>query len=116
MVNVMNKPTRYYSNKQEKRTAKVLGGVVQSGSGCTAFAKGDVSTTKCLIECKTSVTEKKSFSIKKEVLDKIEEQAFSMKKPYPILAFNFGNNTDNYYVLNERTFRQFKDYLESLDP
>lgn len=111
----MNKPTRYYSDKQEKRTAKVLGGSVQVGSGCSSFAKGDVSTEKCLIECKTSVTEKKSFSIKRDVLDKIEEQAFSMKKPYPILAFNFGEDTPNYYVLNERTFKQFQDFLESFD-
>ena len=111
----MNKPTRYYSDKQEKRTAKVLGGKVQAGSGCSAFVKGDVSTDKCLIECKTSTTEKKSFSVKREVLDKIEEQAFAMRKPYPVLAFNFGDNEENYYVINERTFIQFQEFLNTLD-
>ena len=36
----MNKnSTRYYSNKQEKRVAKILNGKKQSNSRATAFAK-----------------------------------------------------------------------------
>lgn len=108
----MRKPTRYYSDKQEKRTAKRLGASVQTSSGSSAFLKGDVVSEKCLIECKTNETEKKSVSIKKEWLDKIDEQCFAMGKKYPILAFDFGG-TDNYYVINEQLMKKFIEYLDN---
>jgi hypothetical protein len=59
--------TRYYSDRHEKRTAKNIGAKVQTSSGSSSFLKGDVISTKCLIECKTSTSGKKSFSIKKEI-------------------------------------------------
>lgn len=34
----MNKPTRYYSNKQEKHIAKSVKGKQTSNSGATAFS------------------------------------------------------------------------------
>lgn len=107
----MSKPTRYYSDKHEKRTAKKLGGSVQISSGSSPFYKGDVFTQSCLVECKTCVEERKSFSIKKEWLTKVREQALAMGKQYPILAFDFGSG-ENYYVLDERTFRQFVSFVE----
>lgn len=107
-----NKPTRYYSDKQEKRTAKNLGAKVQTSSGSSAFLKGDVVSEKCLIECKTSETVKKSVSVKKEWLDKIDEQCFAMGKKYPVLAFDFGDG-ENYYVLNEQLMKKFIEYLDS---
>lgn len=108
----MNKPTRYYSDKHEKRTAKNLGAKVQTSSGSSDFLKGDVISDTCLIECKTCTTEKKSFSIKKEWLDKIEEQCFEMRKRYPILAFDFGDG-DNYYIINEKTMKKFIEFLNN---
>ena len=104
------KPTRYYSDKQEKRTAKKLGAKVQTSSGSSDFLKGDVVSDTCLIECKTCVTEKKSFSIKKEWLDKVDEQCYAMGKRYPILAFDFGDS-ENYYVLPESVMKKFVEYL-----
>ena len=104
--------TRYYSDKQEKRTAKNLNAKVQTSSGSSAFLKGDVVSDTCLIECKTSMSEKKSFSIKKEWLDKIEEQCFEMRKRYPILAFDFGDG-ENYYVLNEKVMKKFIEFLNN---
>ena len=104
--------TRYYSDKQEKRTAKNLNATVQTSSGSSAFLKGDVVSDTCLIECKTSMSEKKSFSIKKEWLDKIEEQCFEMRKRYPILAFDFGDG-ENYYVLNEKVMKKFIEFLNN---
>ena len=103
--------TRYVSNKHEKRTAKALGGNLQISSGSSEFLKGDVVTSECLVECKTAMTEKQSFSIKKEWLTKIDEQCFAMGKTYPILAFDFGDGT-NYYVLNEKTMKRFIEFLE----
>ena len=70
----MTKPTRFYSNRQEKAVAKAVGGKQVSNSGATAFSKGDVRTADWLIECKTCTTEKKSFSIKKEGLERIKKK------------------------------------------
>lgn len=104
------KPTRYYSDKQEKRTAKKLGAKVQTSSGSSDFLKGDVVSDTCLIECKTAESEKKSVSIKKEWLEKIDEQCYSMGKRYPILAFDFGDE-QNYYIIPERVMKKFIEYL-----
>ena len=106
------RPTRFYSSKQEKQVAKAVGGKKVANSGATAFNKGDVTTDSFLVECKTCMTEKKSFSIKKEWLEKNKEEAFEMGKSYSVLAFNFGPDTDNYYVIDERLFRILKEHLE----
>lgn len=107
------KPTRFYSNQQEKKVAKAVSGKKVANSGATAFNKGDVTTDNILIECKTCTTEKKSFSIKKEWLEKNKEEAFEMGKSYSVLAFNFGPNTDNYYIIDEKTFKEFKEVIEN---
>lgn len=107
--------TRYYSSKQERKVAKTIKGKTISNSGAASFVGGDVQNDYILVECKTCIQEKKSMSIKKEWLDKIEEEAFAMNKQYYTLAFNFGEDTDNYYVLNERSFKLFMEYVESLN-
>ena len=107
----MNRPTRFFSNKQEKQVAKAIGGKQTANSGATPFSKGDVVTDNILIECKTCTHEKKTFSIKKEWLDKNKEEAFAMRKQYSALAFNFGPNTDNYYVIDEKMFKILQDLL-----
>ena len=108
----MTKPTRFYSNRQEKAVAKAVGGKQVSNSGATAFSKGDVRTADWLIECKTCTTEKKSFSIKKEWLEKNKEEAFAMNKDYSALAFDFGDG-DNYYIVDEKTFIRMKEALDN---
>ena len=56
--------TRYASATQEKRVANKLGGKVSSNSGAGLFNKGDivVEDASLLIECKTCMEPKKSFS------------------------------------------------------
>ena len=107
----MNRPTRFYSNKQEKAVARKLGGRQVANSGATAFSKGDVRTDEWLIECKTATTEKQSFSIKRSWLDKNREEAFAMRKSYNALCFDFGDS-DRYYIIDERTFIKMKEALE----
>ena len=107
----MNKPTRWYSNRQEKAVAKAVGGKQTANSGATAFSKGDVRTDRWLIECKTTCKEKSSFSIKKEWLTKNKEEAFAMGKPYNALCFDYGTG-ERYYVIDEKTFKVLKNYLE----
>lgn len=102
------KPTRFYSDRQEKAVAKALGGRQTSNSGATAFVKGDVLTDDWSIECKTSTTEKVSFSIKKAWLEKNKEEAFAMGKSNSALCFDFGDNGTRYYVIDEKTFKNLK--------
>ena len=109
-----NKPTRYYSKKQEDRTAKNLGGKTVPNSGAAKFYGGDVKLDDFLIECKTMTTEKQSMSIKKEWLDKTKEEALSQRKRFYSLAFDFGGN-ENYYVIDEKTFKYFINLLNDLE-
>jgi hypothetical protein len=106
------KSTRYFSNKQEKRVAKTVGGKKTANSGATLFSKGDVRTNQFLIECKTCMKEQKSFTLQKEWFKKNEEEAFAMGKPYNALVFDFGDN-EQHYVINEKLFKILVDYLES---
>ena len=96
--------TRYYSNRQERKVAKAVGGRKTANSGATDFNKGDAVTANWLIECKTCTSEKKSFTIKKDWLDKNKEEAFACRKEYNAVAFDFGGK-DNYYIIDEQTFK-----------
>lgn len=109
----MNRPTRFYSKRQETAVAKALGGKRTANSGATKFSKGDVRTDEWLVECKTCEKAKASFSIKREWLDKNREEAFAMSKSYNALAFDFGNGSKRYYVVDEKTFIKMKEALET---
>lgn len=107
------RPTRYYSNLQEKKVAKNIGGNRSSNSGATSFQKGDVTTDDFLIECKTCVQEKKSFSIKHEWLKKLREEARSMGKPHHALLFNYGGfESENYCIITEKDLKLFITLLQ----
>ena len=107
--------TRDYSDKQEKHIAKVTGGKVQSNSGGTKFGGGDVHTNKFLIEAKTPTKEQTSFTIKKEWIIKMREQAYEQGKEESVLAFRFDPNIDtDLYVLSQRQFLEYLRYKEDL--
>ena len=105
--------TRDFSTIQEKYLAKLLNGKVQPNSGGTKFSGGDVITEHFLIEAKTSMKDRKSFSIKQEWIRKAEEQAFEQNKEESVVAFNFEPNGENFFILNEQQFRDYLDYKES---
>lgn len=112
----MNKSsTKYYSNKQEKQIADKLSGHKQANSGATNFVKGDIVLSDWLIEAKTAVREKQSFSIKKEWMEKNKEEAFAMNKTHQAIVFNFGgDNTvfaDNYFIISASDFELFVNLL-----
>ena len=105
--------TRDYSDKQEKHIAKVTGGKVQSNSGGTKFGGGDVHTDKFFIEAKTPAIERKSFTIRKDWLEKMKEQAFEQGKEEAVLAFRFSpEDKTDMYVLNEKQFLEYLKYKE----
>lgn len=96
------KPTRYFSNRQEKQVAKDLGGRCTSNSGATDFGgKGDVLLDKVLVECKTKTAHTSSISIKKEWFEKNTQEKVFMGKPYSVVAFNFGPDEENYYIIDQ---------------
>lgn len=77
-----------HSLRQERKLAKRLNGRVTPGSG-NQFTKGDVQLKKVMrIECKA--TEKKSFRVTKEMIDKIEEAAMSSGE-LPAIEINLVN-------------------------
>ena len=105
-----NKPTRHFSKIQEKQVAKLIGGKTTPNSGATPYIKGDVVKNDIdnswLIECKTCTTNKQSFAIKKEWLTSTKKQAFESGKLYYALAFNYGPNQENYYIIDEKKFKE----------
>lgn len=106
--------TRDYSDMQEKHIAKVTGGKVQSNSGGTKFGGGDVHTDKFFIEAKTPMIERKSFTIMKDWINKLQEQTFEQGKEEGVLAFRFSpNDKTDMYVLNERQFIEYLRYKEN---
>lgn len=107
-----NHPTRYYSSKQERSVAKSVGGTTTKNSGATPFDKGDITSNNFLIECKTKTKDSQSISIKKEWIEKVEEESLFMGKPYSALAFNFGGESKNYYIISEELFNILLGRLE----
>ena len=106
------KTTREASLRQEKAIAKTIGGKRTPNSGATKFSKGDITCNNMLIEAKTCMSPKTSFSIKKAWLEKLREERFAMSKMYSALCFDFGDEGARYYIIDEPTFLEFKDYVE----
>lgn len=102
MVN--QEATRYFSDRQEKRVAKLLGGKQTSNSGAGKWLKGDVVVegASLMVECKTQVELKDSFRIKKEWLEKNLTEAKQSHYLSGCLAFNFGPDQENYFIINEK--------------
>ena len=110
----MTKPTRFYSSAQEEAVAKLLGGHTQPNSGATPFFKGDVIAKDFVVECKTTTTPKKSFSIKKEWLEGVNTERIELRKGYCALAFQYAPEGVNYFVVDEYTFvKMFKALMQA---
>jgi hypothetical protein len=109
------KPTRFYSDRQEKTVAKAIRGKQTSNSGATPYSKGDVTSgdkNGWLFECKTCVKDQESFTIHKKWFEKNLEESIFMKKDYNAVVVNFGPNSKNYYIVDEATFIEMKEALE----
>ena len=109
--------TRYYSNNHEESICKALGGHRQPNSGASKFNKGDivVDSANMLVEAKTTMSEKESFSVKKEWFIKNKNEAFTIRRSNQAICFNFGPNQENYYVINERLMKFLVEKLGEED-
>lgn len=103
---------RQFSSKQEIKVAELLDGKVVSNSGATKFNKGDVIVKSCdlLIECKTCTTSKDSFSVKKEWLEKLKEEAYSQGLQNYGLAIDFGDSK-NYFIIDTNLMINLVNYI-----
>ena len=101
------KPTRFYSKAQEDYISDLLDATRQPNSGAGHFRKGDVIKydASLLIECKTPTSEKDSFSIKKEWIEKNKEEAFSQRVFDGCIAFAFEPSGKNYFVIDEKLMK-----------
>lgn len=104
-----------FSASQERDIARMLEGKVQSNSGGTRFGGGDIHTKQFFIEAKTPTKEQTSFSVKKEWLDKMREQAFEQGKHHSALAFRFSPEGADYFVIDSRLMRELVNHLEKED-
>jgi hypothetical protein len=109
-----NDSTRHYSDIQEKEVCRALGAIQQPNSGAGHWRKGDciLKEASLLLECKTSTSEKKSFSIKREFLEKNKQEALSSRLMNGCLCFDFGPGTDRYYVIDEKMMKFLVEKLK----
>lgn len=116
MVN--KESTRYFSDLQEKTVAKMLGGQQTASSGSGHFDKSDVIVrdANLSIECKTSMSEKASFSIKKDWIDKHKQEALSMRLYNQALAISFSPEAkENYFLINEKLMKYLVEKLKEAE-
>lgn len=117
--------TKKFSNMQEKRIAKKLGGKTQPASGALPIAslKSDVKVTdskdwKVLVSAKTSMVKnyqagKRSFTLKKEWLEEVKHQAFEGGYDFGVVSISFDNRKDFYIVEDvdfENMLKALKEY------
>lgn len=117
--------TKKFSNMQEKRIAKKLGGTTQPASGALPIAslKSDVKVTnskdwKVLVSAKTSMVKnyqagKRSFTLKKEWLEEVKHQAFEGGYDFGVVSISFDNRKDFYIVEDvdfENMLKALKEY------
>lgn len=109
-----SKPTRFFSSSQEKSVAKAVGGKQTPNSGATMFGgKSDVNIKNLFnIECKTKTKPSESISIKKEWFEKNKHEALFDGSLYSAIAFNFGPDEENHYIIDEFLFQDLVEYLK----
>lgn len=105
--------TRYHSSKQEQHIARALDAWIQPNSGATAFRKGDVvqKSASMLIEAKCLMSDKQSFSIKKEWIEKNRQERFTQHLSNSCICFNFGPDSENFYVIDEKLMKYLIECL-----
>lgn len=102
------KAIRRHSKKQEDKSAVLIGGRRQPGSGSSPRAKGDVRAKgKYRGECKFTYAE--SYSLTKAVMLKIASECSGEEKPIVFIDFKTrgsGQTTDSLVVLFASDFQE----------
>lgn len=110
------KPTRFFSDKQEKSVAKAVSGKQTKNSGATPWQKGDVLTDgseSFLIECKTKTKKSDTITIRTDWFAKNKQEMVFQGKKHQAVVFNFGPNEENHYIIDEYLFQELLEYLRN---
>lgn len=77
-------------------------------SGATFHTKGDLQDELSIFEAKTSMTSKKTYSIKKEDLEKNEKERFMARKEFSFLVYDYGESVreETYVVMSLQDFKK----------
>ena len=108
----MNKPTRYYSDKQEEFVAFYMNGKRCPNSGAGTGKKGDSIKDDMIIECKTLTKPGKQQTIKKEWINNLRRECLSMGKTEWEIVFDFGNIGDEHAVIPLEFLKDLLDIRE----
>lgn len=103
-----SKAMKRMSQKQERRNAELLGGRTQPMSGASSRAKGDVRKFG-EYRGESKFTFAGSYSLTREVLDKITSECKHGEKPLLFLDFKNkenGRTRGSYVVLHESDFEE----------
>lgn len=114
-MNKNTESTRYYSDKQERYISKLLGGQQTANSGAGKWAKGDVIVKEAgiSIECKTTLTEKSSVSVKKEWLEKHKRESWEDRMSNSAVAISFTPEGNvNYFIIDEKLMKFLVEKLK----
>lgn len=114
MANIA-RANRRRSRRQESGLASDTGGTVQRGSGALPWARGDVRKTgEFRAECK--FTRRKSFSVTREILDKIRSECSFDE--IPVLDVSFvnpeGRTDERYVVVPYDTWLMYHEALQQV--
>lgn len=88
------KTTRDASAKQESRVAEILDAKVVVNSGARPPHLGDVIDEYTLYDCKTLMSVQKTHNIKKEWMEKIQNESNMKGRSFSALVFDFGDGKD----------------------
>lgn len=88
------RPTKYFSEKQEKMIANELGGYPVGLSGAGPANPGDVKTYDWLVECKTHTKPDQSIVFDVNVWKKIQDEAMAIHRK-PVLVADDGSQSIN---------------------
>ena len=116
MKKIANKnSTRYCASVQEQRIANKFNGYASFSSGSSKFQKSDVivEDASLQIECKTVMSPKDSFSIKKEWIEKDKKEAFANRLSNTAIAFNFYyEDKEDFYVIDDKLMKFLVEKLK----
>lgn len=104
--------TKKVSIKQEERVARLFSGNRTPQSGGGKWKKGDVLSEDFLIECKTTLSVRTSYSVSRSILDKADEERREMNKPFYALAFTFGTEED-FFVVDTKAMKYLLSCAEA---
>lgn len=94
------------AQKRERAFAPEIGGKAHPGSGSVWYKKGDASSELYNILCEDKFTDKSVYSVKYDILSKLEQQARKIGKT-PIFRFGYDKLDRNFVLTNGANYNKY---------